>query len=361
MKYSYLILLILFPYLVVANFSEGHSTLDSELEESVFISDHQENPAPSCSEITLGNFPNNIEKEAYFSRENRNDAKNLVVLNLSYTFGKSLGCQKSYGTFGGMIFPFFSSCRPFQIFLDGKAFLFDQGKWGGSVGIGLRHFSYNGWMVGLNGYYDYRRFNGWDLNQLGLGVELLGDCVEFRVNGYLPINKNRWDQCCLFDYSGSYFATLRERGYVWSGLDTEIGTWLVKPSCCQGIGLYVAAGPYYYRRSHDQNFFFHDQKHHTIGGKARILATLGDFIELSMAATHDSVWHTRVQGRAEITVPFDYLYTLFNPVHDQSTCLVTPSHSSLTRPVYRQDSIVVSKNHYWTWNWCDRSMSGGND
>ncbi len=75
------------------------------------------------------------------------------------------------------------------LFLDARAsFGSEQEIEQGSLGLGYRFRHANGWVYGVNGYFDYlnsRYDNGF--TQIGLGVEALSQDWELRANGYLPV------------------------------------------------------------------------------------------------------------------------------------------------------------------------------
>jgi hypothetical protein len=342
MKCSYLFLLFFIPSLLWAD--------DSILTEVDF---EQEN-----SYLNDQNDLNESELRPFYYSSENNTSKTWMALNLSYTFGRSLGYQKGYVSFGGLIFPEFPSCQSNHFFFDAKGLFFDHDKWGGSLGFGSRCYLSDKWILGLNAYYDYRLFRDCDFNQLGLGFELLGSCTEFRINGYIPVGKKTFNHFCFFEYpDGGYWASRQERIYAWYGIDAEMGSWLIPSSYCNGFGLYVAAGSYYYWRQHPHDFC-HDKKHHTVGGRARLLATVGDFLKLSTTATYDATWNTRIEGKVEVAFPLDYIYSLFNRVcvTPCSSCFLDPI---FTQPIYRHDPIVVSKSCNWTWNWGSGNTNSG--
>ncbi|MDQ0350060.1 inverse autotransporter beta domain-containing protein [Ancylobacter vacuolatus] len=75
------------------------------------------------------------------------------------------------------------------LFLDARAsFGSEQEIEQGSVGLGYRFRHENGWVYGINGYFDYlnSQYDN-DFTQFGLGVEALSQDWELRANGYLPV------------------------------------------------------------------------------------------------------------------------------------------------------------------------------
>lgn len=73
-------------------------------------------------------------------------------------------------------------------FLDGRAHIFNNGKWAANTGIGVRALWGNR-AYGINSYYDYRNTGRFNSNQIGLGLETLGELFDFRINGYFPVGR----------------------------------------------------------------------------------------------------------------------------------------------------------------------------
>ena len=71
-------------------------------------------------------------------------------------------------------------------FLDARGHIFDNGKWAANAGVGLRALWGNR-AYGINTYYDYRNTGRFNSNQIGAGLETLGELFDFRINGYLPV------------------------------------------------------------------------------------------------------------------------------------------------------------------------------
>ncbi len=305
------------------------------------------------------------ERDDDYSYEVMDDYQNNGQFYLSHTFGRGLGSQKGYTTLGAFFIPSMLSTRHTLSFIDGKGHYFDDGKWAGSVGVGSRYLINCRTAVGVNAYYDYRRFHKFDLNQIGVGFELLGNCVDFRLNGYIPIGKKNFSRKHCYNYSGGYLAVFENRAFTWYGVDAEVGKWLKEPSCCNWFSLYAAAGPYYYwRNQHDQHEHhldyhseFHREHHHVFGGRARLEAAFNELFKLSVEATYDPVWHTRVQGQIAVVVPLTDCQSLWNTIQGRANSCVACCNSNriLSQPVYRNKQIVVSQKNKWSWNWSAES------
>lgn len=276
-------------------------------------------------------------------------------LYLGHTEGKGLGYRQGFTTLGLFISPSNLWTQSIYPFLDAKCYCFNNGKFGSSVGIGERYLlpSCNV-VLGANIYYDYRNVHHHDLNQIGLGFEILSPNLDLRFNGYIPVGKQNFRKKTLFDFSDGFLALRHKRTSAWSGMDAEVGTWLIKEHSCDWFGLYLAAGPYYYFRDHKKR----DGNHkHAFGGRARLLARIYDIIDLSVSSTYDSIWHTGVQGQLAITIPLSSdCKEIFKRLRDRC-CKCTPPPCLLqqlaTQPVQRNGIIVADQDCCWQWNWND--------
>lgn len=278
------------------------------------------------------------------------------AIYLEYTGGRGISYEHGYGALGLFLAPFKQNGSNFQPFFDGKFYYFGKNKYGGSAGLGVRYLP-DAWdrTFGLNVYYDNRRTHGHVFNQIGVGLESLGPCWDFRVNGYFPVDSDKNHEV-LFHVSGDYFAANRHRVSAWTGVDAEIGTWLFKRTDCSPLNLYFAAGPYYYFREHEGHW--RERKHQTAGGRVRLSALITDYIDVSVSATYDSIWHTRVQGQIALVIPFD----IGCSANDSCCCNPSPCCRQIDwQPVQRNGIIVVDSECNWKWNWsggCESGSSG---
>lgn len=274
-------------------------------------------------------------------------------LYFGYTEGRGLGYRRGYGTVGLFSAPTLLANACIQPFFDAKAYGFNNGKGGASIGLGSRYIiPCNNIVLGINGYYDYRKYHHVNLNQVGIGVELLGPCWDLRINGYIPVGRRNFCKSDFFDYCGDFMAINQERISSWYGADAELGTWLSRQfSSCNWINFYAAVGPYYYTRNHERHFE-NEHHHNAFGGRIRLLARIFDYVDLSVNATYDRVWHARVQGQITINIPLDFGSFLFNQCNK---CACTPSPCLLRQiaiqPVQRNGIIVADHECCWDWDW----------
>ncbi|WP_428030506.1 inverse autotransporter beta domain-containing protein [Ancylobacter sp.] len=136
------------------------------------------------------------------------------------------------------------------LFLDTRAsFGSEQEIEQGSLGFGYRFRHENGWVYGINGYFDYLNSqydNGF--TQLGLGVEALSQDWELRANAYLPVGDI---EAALASANAALIETGRlifraGEETVMDGFDAEIGYRLpfLTPDDLTQIKLF--AGGYWY-------------------------------------------------------------------------------------------------------------------
>lgn len=282
---------------------------------------------------------------------------------LGHTEGRGLGYRKGYSTLGVFLMPSYLATDCLYPFIDAKGYCFNDGRWASSVGFGTRYLLPSRYMVvGANIYYDNRRIHQHNLNQIGVGFELLGPCWDFRLNGYIPAGRSFFHKDDFFDLGDGFFATRQRRVSSWSGVDAEIGTWIKRKYPCDFYGLYFAVGPYYYLSEHRRH---HSHHHNTAGGRARLLARICDFIDFSLSATYDRIWHTGIQGQLTISIPFGCEKTPLNcsRLFDQSPsssccCERDCCHPCLLeqiawQPVQRNGIIAADEDCCFTWNWDD--------
>lgn len=192
--------------------------------------------------------------------------------------------------------------------------------------IGVRGFAFeHKKIIGAYIGYDYRRHKGGNLSQFALGAELLGECWDLRVNGYIPIkNKTVFLDSTLFTYSGGYFA-LRDRydSAMW-GLDVEFGKMLFN---CKCFNLYAAIGPYFYNSRGCCGSL--------LGGMGRLTTCFCDRLYVDFYITYDHLFDLKTQGEISFYLPF-------SSVCDWWRCIF--------QPIYRNRVILVDETCCWTTN-----------
>jgi hypothetical protein len=208
-------------------------------------------------------------------------------------------------------------------FLDVRGHLFNDGRWAANAGIGLRTQCGNR-IWGINTYYDYRNAYRLDANQIGLGLESLGEDFDFRINGYLPIgkkNSNPYDPT-FGSFSGNNLLVSQKYHSAMKGANAELGYHLGNSEC---LDLYVAAGPYYY---------VGEVARSTWGGKARVVGTFNDFLTIEFSDSYDRAFHNNFQGQIGINFTF-------GPQAKDRDCNCRSFNRRMLQSVDRQEIIVI--------------------
>jgi len=217
-------------------------------------------------------------------------------------------------------------------FLDARGHLFDDGRWAANAGIGLRTILGTR-AYGINTYYDYRNARHLDFNQIGLGLETLGELFDFRINGYLPVGKktsNPWDGAFV-EFSGHHMIISQKYQVGMKGTDAEFGFHFGKS---RNFDFYAAAGPYYFVGEIGPNVW---------GGKARIGGTYKDFVTLEFSDSYDQTFHNKFQGQIAFNFSFG---PKSQPETKGSVCtceLASALNRRMLQSVGRQEIIVVDE------------------
>lgn len=238
-----------------------------------------------------------------------------------------IGYQDGYTTFET-----FLSSDPSQWkvtpFLDVRGHVFDNGKWAANVGIGLRTLWGNR-AYGINTYYDYRNTGRFHSNQIGVGLETLGELFDFRINGYLPIGgqiSSPYD-ATFGAFSGNSLLLSQKYQFAMKGADAEFGFHFGKS---QFFDFYAAAGPYY---------FIGKIGSATWGGKAKISGSFKDILTLEISDSYDRIFHNKFQGQ----IALNFSFGPKSKVKQKGrTCKVANRlNHRMLQPVGRQEIIVI--------------------
>jgi len=263
-------------------------------------------------------------------------ANNPHRLELKHIESKGIGYNQGYSSLDA----FFTGKEGDYIpFVDLRGHVFNDGKWGTNVGVGTRYiFDPCLWMVGVNGYFDYRStHNTTHFTQLGAGIEAFYDRFDVRLNGYLPVGQKRkktkthLESLSFKRFSGNYI--LMNEHYkntyhgAMKGFNAELGGHLFGNRTEYDV--YVAVGPYYYTLREGEK---------TWGGKARLKIGLTRCLFLEAIDSYDHIFHNRLQGSINITIPFAGRRWM----RSKATCRNVMNWQAVMPPE-RQEIIVVNK------------------
>ena len=222
-------------------------------------------------------------------------------------------------------------------FGDFRGLIFNDAEFGSNVGTGYRWFVEDqNRIYGINGYWDTRNDNSLLFNQVGIGVESLGQIFDFRANGYTPAVNDTYQHqvgSAYFQDNGLFVASTA----ALSGMDAEAGVNL--PTFYQ-ISTSLFGGGYYF----DSN--------HTVaaaGWRVRAEAMFRDCVVVGVSVQDDDLFGQTVNGMIELR------HTVFHHAKlarrsmrhkfrdaDGSSDGQTVRHR-LADPVYRRQNIVLKE------------------
>jgi len=190
-----------------------------------------------------------------------------------------------------------------------------------NLGLGYRTLTDDNLLLGLNVFGDYEDLH--EHGRAGMGLEVLGERAEARINGYFGVTSKR-----VITDTGS--STTYER--VADGVDVEFG----KPlPALPWIKVY-ASGFFY-------NFSKFDDKR---GWKTRVEAKLNDMLLLEFYTWDDNKGDQEYGGRLSINIAFDSLSDFKDAFKFSDEPFSAKALEKLTlAPVERDFDITVEK---WT-------------
>jgi hypothetical protein len=215
-------------------------------------------------------------------------------------------------------------------FLDARGHIFNNGKWAANAGLGLRILSGER-IYGVSTYYDYRNGGHLDANQIGVGLETLGEIIDFRLNGYLPVGRkvSPFYDTTFESFSGNYVLISQKYQFAMKGADAEVGLHFDKSSL---FNFYAAAGPYY---------FIGKGTSGTWGGKGRVSGTYRDTLSLELSDSYDKTFHNNFQVELTLTLAFGPKITV---KREGRSCKVAHRlNDRMLQPVGRKEIIILDK------------------
>jgi len=258
-----------------------------------------------------------------------------------FTTGAGVGYENSFGAIEAFV-PLRQTPRQNLTFLEGRLLIStDEARLGGNVVVGHRLYNATNDRT-FGGYvaYDIRDTGDSVFNQLGGGIETLGENWDARINGYLPIGDNRQqvaetisDRASVSNpvFQGNFLAlTLQQQQQVnrrfevaMAGFDAEAGIKIL-PLGATGQ-LRGFAGLYYYDPPNRASFF---------GGRARLEARPNDNLRVGLTLQGDENFGTTVV----LSVGANFPGTRPRGIRPEDRVL-----ARLGESVVRQQNIVVDE------------------
>lgn len=213
-----------------------------------------------------------------------------------YLTGPTVGRDKGIAPLEMMPYAFIGDG---MIFADIRGFRGDRGDFGANLGLGYRQFIEPlNRIFGVNFFYDIDNTTSYTFNQLGFGIETLGELFDARANAYFPYgDRNVFLGATLVDGS-QHFVGHRllydvRNAFLSSllGADAEIG-FPLPGAFAQRHDLRIFGGGYHYET--DDNLKF-------AGGSARLQGNPIPSVQLQLQVTHDDVFSTNVMFGAQVS------------------------------------------------------------
>ncbi|NEP56264.1 MAG: hypothetical protein F6K31_04475 [Symploca sp. SIO2G7] len=240
-------------------------------------------------------------------------------IGAEFTTGPGVGYESSFGAIETFV-PLRQTLGSNLTFLEGRLLLSTEDALAsGNLIVGHRFYSREANRI-FGGYigYDHRETSDSSFNQLGVGLESLGEIWDFRLNGYLPVGDTRQVVASsTFDsgfqptgtlvFQGNSLVLPGERIFqsttiqeaAMSGLDFEVGAKIAE--FANGGEVRGYGGVYYYDASGSPS---------TVGGKLRVEVRPTDYLNLGLGVQHDDLFGTNilftVGGTFPGTRPFGY-------------------------------------------------------
>lgn len=264
----------------------------------------------------------------------RHGNQNYITLRRNQ--GQSVATKSSYTTLEGVIFT--KTDQNLLPFLDvGLHTLDSSDNYAANIGGGLRFLpAGSNRIFGINTYYDYRKDHRASYNQLGIGFEILGDFLNLRFNGYLPVGKKefRLSRDIFNEYIGDYIIVMDHISISRRGIDFTIEALIADNDWW---GAHIALGTYYYHSPSGSC-----QKN-ILGSACRLSADFAHYFNFSVLTTYDRVFRTMVQAQLGISIPFSFSY--------RDEVSFRPQNARVFSRVQRQDLIILNNNLCWFWNY----------
>lgn len=225
-----------------------------------------------------------------YQEEQKKDP-DLYRASIRHIESGGIGYDCGYTTLELLLFA--DPCRwSWTPFLDVRGHILDTGKWAANGGAGVRTV-WQHRVYGVHAYYDYRSTGRFHVNQVGIGVETLGEFFDCRLNGYFPFGTKKslpYDPT-FGGFSGNHLLVDQKMQSAMKGANLEFGLRFLP---LQTLRVYAAAGPYY---------FIGEKAPATWGAKGRVRGTYQERVSLEFSDSYDATFHNKFQGEIALHIP----------------------------------------------------------
>ncbi|MBS0648532.1 MAG: inverse autotransporter beta domain-containing protein [Verrucomicrobia bacterium] len=262
------------------------------------------------------------------------DSTACGLITLRHIEAGGIGYEHGYSSLTGLAFPNTTPGRWVWPVVDVRVHEFNDNTQAGNLGIGARFASSKlSRVFGANLYYDYRNTHHGSYNQIGAGFEFLGERIDLRINGYLPLGEKKHTIThCKFRYPGGFLMERKKIETAIGGGNLEVGAYITK---VRHFSFYAAAGPYYLTG---------DVCRHVFGGEFRFDISYKKYGFIEGRVSHDNVFETKVQGMIGVSIPLGC-----KPAKNGLTKRQFPEEI-MSIPIERHEIIPLEKNCRWKTN-----------
>lgn len=224
------------------------------------------------------------------------------------------------------------------LFMTAQGLITYDSRGGATLGAGWRYYMEDiDRIVGLSGFFDFDNGHAKPYQQFGISFESLGRYVDYRMNGYVPVNSP--DHVLYTGLSGTSqllgtgIGLLRNNTVeqAFSGFDAEMGG----PTPILGrYGLNAYIGAYYYggMGANGGNF---------TGVSGRLLSQINEDVQFGVQVTNDHMFGLNTQFQVFVNVPNG------KPGRWMRNLAV---RDRITQNVFRQNRVVAKTESFVTFD-----------
>ena len=224
------------------------------------------------------------------------------------------------------------------LFMTAQGLITYDSRGGATLGTGWRYYMEDlDRIVGLSGFFDFDNGHAKPYQQFGISFESLGRYVDYRMNGYVPVNSP--DHVLYTGLSGTSqllgtgIGLLRNNTVeqAFSGFDAEMGG----PTPILGrYGLNAYIGAYYYggMGANGGNF---------TGVSGRLLSQINEDVQFGVQVTNDHMFGLNTQFQVFVNMPNG------KPGRWMRNLAV---RDRMTQNVFRQNRVVAKTESFVTFD-----------
>jgi hypothetical protein len=208
--------------------------------------------------------------------------------------GDGVGYTRGFTAFEAMI-PIQQTCKSL-FFADLRVVNLDhENRWEYNFGGGYRWYSPAfDRVIGVNAFYDMRKTDFHLYQQIGIGLEVLSPCLEFRTNGYFIVGAGHR----LIDDTGLVNIGIANNNFIFQRVQTiEVARGGIEVELGGRLPVFHRFAP----RAYVSFYSYSAEGVETANGiRGRLETQVTERASLHFSIQHDQVFHTTVAGGVSI-------------------------------------------------------------